>query len=364
MMMTESEVPKRRSVRERIAGLKVQPNPLVETDLSMLEGLDASTSTFSVAETGELVVGEIAPLPLTVERAQPLGELDPLTASAYHLLTVPQEVTGDDLEALAISVWNEAGWASPGVLRLLENVTLEGPWTVGKSTGQNLGLTLDNIWLLRCAPHRGAPPSAAVLEFDEWARAFPEGMPVGVELKVLEVLRRIARRLEGALRVAGSGALITPQESGTLSLRVYSDQWVPPAQLRANLDAHIAGVTSAGPDPLDPGAPYALLAPVSILSQVLVGVREERFPPRALRWERWAQANLIVYEVVWVQPPEMVSGDGPPSRRARLEMSRATTIAETVAAMIALSVHNAAVVDEGGFLLSLDEPQTGETPAP
>lgn len=363
-MMTEDEAPRRRSVRERMAGLKVQANPLVETDLNMLDDLGATTSTFSVAETGELVVGEIAPLPLTVERSAPLGELDPLTASAYHLLALPSEATGDDLEALAISVWNEAGWASPGVLRLLENVTLEGPWTLSETSGKDLGITSPNIWLLRCAPHRGAPPSDAVLEFDEWARAFPEGMPVGVELKVLEVLRRIVRRLRGELRIAGSGSLIVPQNGEALSLRVYSDQWIPPARLRANLDVHVEGVSAAGPDPLQPGAPYALLAPVSALSQVLVGVREERFPPRALRWERWAQANLIVYEVVWVQPPEMATSDGVPSRRARLEMTRATAIAEMVAAVIAMSVPNAAVVDEDGFLLALDEPQVEEPQAP
>lgn len=363
-MMTDDGAPRRRSVQERMVGLKAQPNPLVETDLNMLDGLEASTSTFSVAETGELVVGQIAPLPLTVERSGPLGELDLLTASAYHLLTLPSDATGDDLEALAISVWNEAGWASPGVLRLLENVTLEGPWTLSTTSAQDLGVALTNIWMLRCAPHRGAPPSEAVLGFDEWARAFPEGMPVGVELKVLEVLRRIAHRLRGGLRIAGSGALIVPQDGDALSLRVYSDQWIPPALLRANLDVHVEGVLPVGPDPLQPGGPYALLAPVSPLSQVLVGVREERFPPRALRWERWAQANLIVYEVVWVQPPEMAAADGAPSRRARLEMTRATTIAETVAAVVAMSVPNAAVVDEDGFLLALDEPQVGEPQAP
>lgn len=351
--MADLRGPQRRSVRERMASLRAEPNPLVETDMELLDGFAASTSTFSIAETGELVEDEIAPLPMTVERDAPARELDELTASAYHLLGLPEEATGDDLEALAISVWNEAGWAGPGVLRLQDNVTLEGPWKLTEDCQESLGFSMPNVWMLRCSPHRGAPPSPAVMEFDEWARAFPEGMPVGVELKVLDVMRRIARRLHGVIRIAGSGALIVPEVADALSLRVYSNQWIPPATLRANLDSHLANVTAPGPDPAAPGAPYALLAPVSDMSQVLIGVREERFPPRALRWERWAQGNLIVFEVVWVQPAE-IAGNGTPSRRARLERTRASSIAETAAAIIATSVPHAAVVDDDGFLLALD----------
>ena len=243
-----------------MANLRAEPNSLVETDLDLLDTFHASTATFSIAETGELVEDDIAPLPMTVERDTPGGELDELTASAYHLLGLPEEATGDDLEALAISVWNEAGWASPGILRLQDNVTLEGPWKLSKECQEALGFSMPNVWMLRCSPRRGAPPTPAVMEFDEWARAFPDGMPVGVELKVLDVMRRIARRLQGVIRVAGSGALIVPEVTDALSLRVYSDQWIPPAQLRANLDAHISNIMAASPDPVTPGAPYALLA--------------------------------------------------------------------------------------------------------
>ena len=369
--MSGAPTPPRRSIYDRIAHLKESPNPLVETDLNVLDGV-GSTASFSVAETGELVVDEAAPLPLSVERSQPRGNLEASMARAYHLLLVPDEVTPDDVEALAVSVWNEAGWLAPGILQLQESVTLEGPWSLDEPTTATLGTPSDNeqVWLLRCPARRGAPPSSAVMGFDEWARAFPTGMPVGVEQKVLDVMRRIAHRLRGSVRVAGSGVIIRADADASVSLRVLADQWVGPEQLLDWLSPYIEDVAlpnEDGPASVAPGMPYALLAPVTLASQILIGVRPETFVPRVLRWERWAKPPLIVYEVVWAAPEELASPSqqAPRSRRARLERNRAEQIAETVAAVIATSLPNCAVIDEDGFLLSLDEPpQVEEQPRP
>ena len=365
--MSAAQTPSRRSIFDRIAQLNDTPNPLVETDLNVLDGV-GSTASFSVAETGELVADEAAPLPLGVERSQPRGSLETSMAQAYHLLLVPDDVTPDDVEALAVSVWNEAGWLAPGVLQLQENVTLEGPWSLDAETVNALGTPSDNeqVWLLRCAPRRGAAPSSTVMQFDEWARAFPTGMPVGVEQKVLDVLRRIAHRLRGSVRVAGSGAVIRVDADASVSLRVVTDQWIGPEHLLALLSPHIAGMTLPNEDgsAAQPGIPYALLAPVTPASQVLIGVRPETYIPRVLRWERWAKPPLIVYEVVWAAPEELTSSPhpAPRSRRARLERNRAEQIAETAAAAIASSLSHCAVIDEDGFLLSLDEPPQVEEP--
>lgn len=354
--------PLRKSVRERMAALAADPNPLVETGIDLLNVPDDSTSTFSVASTGELVLDDAIPLPISAEREAPRGQLDELTASAYHLLLLPETATPEELEALVISVWNEAGWLQPGILGLQSSVTLEGAWALSEETADALGVPPEwkNVWLLRCPPARGAAPAKTVQDFDELARAFPEGMPVGVELKTLEVLKRVARRLGGALRIAGSGHLIVPEESPAVSLRVYSDQWLNPKHLQANLEYHLEAVSFPQPPPEVPGSPYALLVSVSPSSQVLIGVRPEHFPPRALRYERWISRTLFVYEVVWVPPPDLTPSSGVPSRRARLERGRALRIAETSAAVIAASTDHAAIIDDDGFLLALDEPPQEE----
>lgn len=365
--------PQRRSIQERLAALNAAANPLVHTDLNLLDDEPSTTATFSVVSTGELVVDDVAPLPVTVERVEPRGSLDPHTAAAYHLLILPHEVSPADVEALAISVWSEAGWVAPGILRLQDNVNLEGPWNLDEATMNALGLSPDEFgvargaepaqaWLLRCPPHRGAAPSEQVQSFDVWARAFPDGMPVGVEQKVLDVLRRIARRLGGAVRVAGSGTVVRAESDPTVNLRVFTDRWIAPSLMRQILGGHIEGLSFANQPtdqgsvpPVAEGMPYALLAPVSASSQVLIGVREERFVPRALRWERWARPPLFVHEIVWVEPEEIASKTPTPTRRARLERNRAERIAEIAAASIATAAEHCAVIDEDGFLLAVDE---------
>lgn len=368
-------VPQRRSIQDRLAHLKEAANPLVQTDLNLLADDNTSTATFSVVETGELVVDEIAPLPVSVERVEPRGSLDAPTAAAYHLLLLPPAVTPEDVEALAVSVWSEAGWIAPGVLRLQDSVNLEGPWTLTRQTLAQLGVGEDlaepspreddaQAWILRCPPRRGSAPSEQVQSFDIWARAFPEGMPVGVEQKVLDVIRRIARRLGGAIRVAGSGVIVRDEHDPTVSLRVFTNQWLPPDHMWQILSGHLEGLTFAnqlsdvdsGIPQVEPGMPYALLAPVSAASQVLIGVRQERYAPRALRWENWARGVLFVHEIVWVQPEELSAEATRPTRRGRLERSRAEQMAETAAAAIATATAHAAVIDEDGFLLALDEP--------
>lgn len=369
-------VPPRRSIQERLAALNATPNPLLQTDLNLLADEPSTTATFSVIATGELVADEVVPLPVTVERVGPRGSIDPLTAAAYHLLVLPPEVAPEDVEALAVSVWPEAGWAAPGVIRLQESVSLEGPWELDGETMRALGMAhsasgflaatsdapneaevVAQAWLLRCPPHRGAAPDAQVQSFDTWARAFPDGMPVGVEQKVLDVLRRISRRLDGAVRVAGSGAVVRAEVDPTVNLRVFTNRWVPPGQMKQILSRHIEGVTLANQPGMTTeiveGMPYALLAPVSSSSQVLIGVREERFVPRSLRWEWWAKPPLVVHEVIWVEPEDIASD--PPTRRSRLERTRAERIAEIAAASIATASEHCAVVDEDGFLVAVAE---------
>ena len=354
----------RRSIRERIAEQKTETNPLVEASLSTLADINETTSTFRVDATGELVVDAPAPLPVTVEPTAPMGELDALTASAYHLLMLPSESHPDDLEALAISVWNEAGWLSPGILRLQEGATLEGPWAITTETAQDLGIedaASAQIWLVRCPARRGPAPSEELAAFNELARAFPQGMPVGLEDKVLEFLRRVARRLDGVIRIAGSGAILSPEPESAVNLRVFSSTWLPPAETEALLEPYIPGLHA--PSPISPmeGAPYAFLAPVGSRSQVLIGVREETVIPRALRWEIWAKGQLCVYEIVWAAPEDLHDLARRPTRSGRLERARASRIIEAAAAVLVQQLDDpirggAAVIDEDGFLVGLDGP--------
>lgn len=358
-------VPERKSIMQRMAEKEHVSTGIVESSVELLSAPADTTASFRVDVTGALVPDEFAPLPVEVERTQPQGELEPHTATAYHLLALPDEVSPDDLEALTVSVWNEAGWLAPGVLRLREGTTLEGPWSVGREQRAELGLPrgVGQVWRVVCPPQRGAAPLPEVLEFDIWARAFPDGMPVGSELTVLQVLSRVARRLHGSLRIAGSGFVMTPDPEAAVNLRVFSDRWLPPQEAGALLEPYLPGVHAAQPFPEEEGGPYAFLAPAGGRSQILIGVRQETFLPRALRWELWSKgAKVYVYELVWAPPEDLMGLEANPTRTGLLERRRVLSAVETAAAALVTALPQSAIIDEDGFLLALDEPHQEEEP--
>lgn len=363
--------PSRKSIHDRIAQRSAQTNPLTESSVDTLADVGSDTGTFRIDSTGELVLDDIAPLPLAAEVATPLGSLDKGTAQAYHLLLLPEHVDASDLEALAISVWNQAGWLSPGNLRMQEGSTLEGPWSLSSEVAAALELApqtpLNQVWVLRCPARRGAAPSPEVTKFSEWAKAFPGGMPVGVEERVLSVLRRIARRLGGSLRIAGSGYTMTPDPDSSVNLRVYASSWLSPAETMELLEPYVPGIYSPGPLPDASDSPYAFMAPAGSRSQILVGVRAETLAPRALRWEIWAKEKLFLYEIVWALPEDLYRLDEFPTRAGRLERSRASDLVDTVAAVLAERLNDpaaggAAIIDEDDFLVALDAPLRGAEP--
>ena len=356
--------PIRRSIMERMSEKNSVAAPLIGSPIDTLSTPVDTTASFRVDVTGELVPDAFASVPVDVERSEPPADLDPATAAAYHLLALPVDVSGDDLEALTVSVWNEAGWLRPGVLRLREGVTLEGPWSASLFASE-LGLPADTpqVWRLVCPPQRGAVPLPEVQEFDVWAKAFPNGMPVGSELKILQVLTQIARRLNGAVRIAGSGHVMRPDPETAVNLRIFSDRWLKPNVVAHILEPHLPGLYAPQPLSETEDAPYAFLAPAGVRSQILVGVRQETYMPRALRWELWAKSpKVYVYELVWVPPDDLVTLEKHPTRSGRLERRRVLRSIETAAAALATALPRSAVIDEDGFLLGLDEPPQEEEP--
>ncbi|WP_350258365.1 hypothetical protein [Scrofimicrobium sp. R131] len=348
--------PERRSIWERLAEKKGEVHPLADIDLAPL---DESTSTFRIEHTGQLVLDDsAASIAAPVDANQPLGELDAVTAAAYHLLVLPPGRRGEEVEALAISVWNEAGWINPGVLHLTEGVTLEGPWQVSEATHLDLGLQGDNesVWLLRCQPVRGAAPTEEVMAREELARAFPAGMPVGVELGALSVLRRVARRLGGQLRIAGSGQVLVPDPGSAVNLRVYTAEPAGQDEVLAALSERFPEVELVTPALEGQGpSPYALLIKVGAASQVLVGLRLVTQIPRALRWESWVRQDVFVYEVNWANLIQQTLPNGQLTRVGRRERALVSAAISGAAATLASLMRDVAVVDEDDFLVALDE---------
>ena len=354
----EGNLPQRKSIHERLAEKKKQPHPLADVDFSF-DLLGQSTATFRVEETGELVLDTAGTLAGGREDNQSLGELTETLGGAYHLLVLPGGQTGAEVEALAVSVWNEAGWTNPGVLHLTEGVTLEGPWDIEDGSREALGLSpeMDTAWLLRCQGIRGAAPTEDVKARDELARAFPTGMPVGVEFVSLSVLRRIARRLGGEIRIAGSGHVLAQDPASAVNLNVYTDDPPPPARLQEILTELFGQVNQVSAADEEGGShqPHAMLIELGSGSQMLVGMRPADRVPRALRWEQWVRPRLYQYEVSWANSFQHTLPTGHLSRVGMRQRADAAQAVALAAAALADEAQNLAIIDEDDFLVSVEE---------
>lgn len=407
--------PVRRSLKERMASAHhsfadpmltaaTTGNPLTQTNVS-LGGMTTTDTAFQVAADGEITSAEAAvPIAAAIEVSEPAGVIDLDEARAHHLFLVSEAVDPAELEALAISMWDEAGWIAPGRLRLSSEAELVGPWSLDQPTRAALGTpsTLTNAWILRCPVARAKQQANAVM--GEWAKAFPEGMPIGLEYRVLEALHRMARRLAGGMRIAGSGYVMVPDADSAVNLTVYSPRWINPEDLlqamreRAGFEqmkdardivpeapkapalspaqaAHIEKLKAElGPVRKDIASKiakareeleaqrdkpqvvdgYALMSPIGNRSDMMIEVHAVPSPPRVLRWEPWTAGAIIEYQVRWLPGTAPTPGVGTMSRTARLERLRSTQDVEKAAGMIATLV-GGNVIDEDGFLVGLEE---------
>lgn len=411
--------PRRRSFRERMDAVpageahdsargaresalsQTASHPLTQTSMTSVGGLRAFDTALRVNDTGEIRIddhvarvsmgasaGEREILPLPLELAQD-----------HHLFCVGASVEDDELEALAVSAWDEAHWVAPGRLHLRGGVELSGPWSLPVNVRGELGLGADltSAWVLECEPMRGARVPEELRGSDRWAEAFPEGLPFGTEYQVLLVLERMARRLAGALRIAGSGRIIQPDPDSAVSLAVYTPRWLGPAQLAEALSSAFPEVIdsreligqdappqtrreAAAERELRSVAPelsdelrevlardreraeaaeqvvdgYALLTPIANQSMMMIEAHQVERAPHVLRWEQWAQGAVIEYRLRWLPKGQVQIPEAIVTRSERLERMRSIRDIESAATIIH-AITGGAVVDEDDFLVSLDD---------
>ena len=178
-----------------------------------------------------------------------------------HVLALPPDVEADEVEVLAISRFANARWeerpqdtlqprgiigpmtAALGIravgsatiptrtLRLARLSTLNGPFRMETGDAVSLGLpaTATLAYVLVCPRERGEKPYPGG-DRDGLKRAFPDGMPIREEERVLQWMVAAARRLGGSVRTGENGTVLTPDVDSAIDLTVLSDSWLEPAE--------------------------------------------------------------------------------------------------------------------------------------
>jgi len=207
------------------------------------------------------------------------------------------------------------------------------------------------VGLLTPVQRSTTPPAEA--DRDGLHRAFPQGRPVAAELDGLLLLLAVARRVGGAVRAAGTSAVLQPDPSRAVDLRVRTSTWVEPEELLAALDAALPEAESARSGDLEElldaaeesvaGAPavpepYVVSGRRGATDLVLL-VHPEDDPTVD------TSAGEVTYEVQWD-----TEGDGE-VRDTRGQVAARSSVAAVTAALVTAT--GGTVLDEDSFVVDL-----------
>ena len=271
------------------------------------------------------------------------AQLSQHDAHLHHLLLLDAEISADDVEALARSRYPHAGWLDAETIALDQDVMLTGPWELPAGVAAQIRAPgwATQVVMIICPQERTGPVPPELRGLDAIADAYPYATPGGRELETLQFGRACARRLAGALHLAGTAVTIEPDPDESIDLTVYASTFLRADQARALLPGAVADAEAR--------RSWSLSLPVKAGHvQVIAGVHP--IPPIVLSNFEWSQLSLRGYEVRW-HPPELLIGRelGPRERELRTEV--AATI-EQIAGRIATLTEGVAV-DDDGFLVDV-----------
>lgn len=276
--------------------------------------------------------------------------LDDTDARRHHVLGLTREVSKQELWFLARARFATARWSDgpEPALRISRHSALHGPYAPGPGALRDLGFARGVCCLVavECPRERGEPPWPDTEDTAGLWRAFPDGLPVRDEERMVDWAVAVARHIGGSVRITDRAITLTPDPDASIDLTVYSDVWLEPerglAMARAlSSRAHLAteGAPWQGPpsgvgehafpgtevigdalrrhlhseaDAFDAWAlampdvldGYGIELDLGMDGLVCCEATSDRELPRLVADEVWAESGVIAYRVRW-SPPEV-----------------------------------------------------------
>ncbi len=204
------------------------------------------------------------------------------------------------------------GVVAPGELRLAEGARVVGPFALTPPQTHALGLaggSAEAYALHVDHPDARLAPAAvaATDDRDGLVRAFPAGLPQGLELRVLGWAVAAARRVGGAV-VADGRAVLTPDPASGVDLTLHSAHVLGPDDALGVLRTTVPGArvvaVRAGADGL---AEYVLSGETPYDGGVRLEARRVAQVPLALDGLDWREHGPHAYRLTWVptEPDEL-----------------------------------------------------------
>jgi len=276
-----------------------------------------------------------------------MTDLDPRAAHLHHLLLVDADVTHDDVEALVRSHYPQSGWVAADAMALEVDVELTGPWAVGTAVRRQMDAPawLEQAYLAVCPQERSGELPEALKGLDPIMDAYPFATPQGRELRTLTFLHAAARRLGGAVHLAGTAVLLQPDPESAVDLTVYAPAYAEVEPARAAIgrdDVVLDGRTRRS---------WSLSMPAAA-GRIRVVSERHPMPPLALAGLPWVAPGARGYEVRWIEPDTYSTRGGRLSISQRRVRSGVTSEIERIAGAIA-ELTGGVAVDDDGFIVAL-----------
>jgi hypothetical protein len=183
------------------------------------------------AEAQDAAARETAPPP--VQRTR---RLDRSVPRSHHLLVLREPTSLSELAAVVVQRAPDARTRRDDEILLGPGAVLTGPWEVTAELAAELDVPGSCAFVLRVRPDRGDPVPTELRGTNPLDDAFPEGTPLGDELQALEDIQAVAKRLGGAVRVTGTGAVLVPDPASMVDRLVRSEVELSATELAVVLD--------------------------------------------------------------------------------------------------------------------------------
>lgn len=248
-----------------------------------------------------------------------------------------------------------------GELRLADGARAVGPFPVEEGRAQGLGVragAAEGFALLLDVPVPRGAPAPVPDDRDGLARAFPAGLPQGVELLVLGWAVAVARRVGGAV-VADGRAVLAPDPLSAVDLTLYSGRTLAPEEAAGVLRTVVPGarvVSVDGPDG------FAAAGETPYDGAVRLGVRRASEVPVSLGGVDAREHGPYAHHLSWhPQDPYELEVERPSGLHV-IARSRVRVLVARLAAMLHGRL-GGTVVDDGGFVVDERDLDERLTPA-
>lgn len=263
--------------------------------------------------------------------------MSPTPDRTEHRLQLPRDTDPADVLAMIRNIRPEAHADEHGVIDLGEDARLV-PDTSRRGGGR---------FTLEVPRLRDEPTQLTIGDPRGYARAFPDGEPMGAEREALDLAWALGRRLYGAV-VTDSGTRLEPHPFCERDLTVVSPHALAPESF-AELIAPLAPEAELDEIPEDvPRSGYSVTVPLETGDELAVRVgRADQHP--ALAQVDWLR-DAVDYQIVHLPVDEGEGGiempDAATSERWQVAYQRVGLIAGLLTETV-----GGYVLDAGGFLV-------------